>query len=244
MTYLQVDADSFAQVARSLAEQDGLDATLQRIVDLATQIVPGAEHAAISLVRPHRQVQTVSPTDALARRVDQIQCDAGEGPCLDAMWEHEVVRIGDLSCTERWPAFAARAAEARVLSMLAFRLFVEGDTAGALNLYSSRREAFDEQSVHLGHVLAAHAGLAYDHARELAGLRAANESRNVIGQAQGILMAQHRIDADNAFLLLSRLSQNSNRKLRDVCRDLVAQITASEQVTLPKAGRTGRNGVG
>ena len=244
MTHPQVDADSFAEIARSLAGQDGLDATLQRIVELATQIVPGTQHAAISLIRAHRQVQTVAPTGALARRVDQIQYDAGEGPCLDAIWAHEVVRIDDLSSTGRWPGFASRAAQAGVLSMLAFRLFVEGDTAGALNLYSGERHAFDERSVHLGHVLAAHAGLAYDHAHELAGLREANESRTVIGQAQGILMAQHRIDADQAFALLTRLSQNRNRKLRDVAGDVIAQVTAPGRSTSAKPTSTGRNGVG
>lgn len=227
MPHPQSEADAFAEVVRSLAEQDGLDATLQRIVDLATQVVPQAQRAAVSLVRAHRQVQTVAPTDGLARHVDQIQYDVGEGPCLDAIWEQEVVRVDDLTSTERWPGFAGRAADAGVLSMLAFRLFVEGDTAGALNLYSDRRHAFDDDAVRLGHVLAAHAGLAYDHAHELEGLRTSNESRNLIGQAQGILMARHGVDADEAFRLLSRRSQNENLKLREVARALVAAQTAS-----------------
>ncbi|MDP9434937.1 MAG: GAF and ANTAR domain-containing protein [Actinomycetota bacterium] len=222
-----VSTDTLVEVARSLAEQEGLDATLQRIVDLAVRTVPGAEHAGVSLVRSRRVVETPAATGDVVVRVDQVQYETGQGPCLDAIWEQEVVELQDLSATDRWPEFAHRATELGVRSMVSFRLFVERDTSGALNFYSSNAQAFGQEAVRVGHVFAAHAGLAYDHEKQVSGLRRAVESRTLIGQAQGILMAQHRVTADQAFGLLRVASQRRNVKLRDVAQEVVDTGTVS-----------------
>lgn len=220
--------DVFAAVARSLAEQDDLSATLQRIVDLAVATVPGAQHAAVSKVVARRSVETVASTGALPEQVDAVQYETGQGPCLDAIWEQDVVRIDDLAATPRWPEFSARAVELGIGSMLCFRLFVEEDTSGALNLFAPSADAFDEDAERIGSVFAAHAGLAWDHAQQVDGLTAAVASRTLIGQAQGILMGSRRVTADEAFALLRRASQHSNRKLRDVARDVVDTGTIAE----------------
>jgi transcriptional regulator with GAF, ATPase, and Fis domain len=213
--------DLFAHVARALAEQDTLEGTLQAIVDLAVRTVPGAEHAAISMISGRREVATVAATHDVCRRVDQVQYETGEGPCLDAIWQQEAVGIADLGATDRWPHFASRAAVLGIGSMLALRLFVEDETAGAVNLYATAPHAFPDEAVHLGQVFAAHAALAHDHAREAAGLHSAIASREVIGQAQGILMAQHQVTPDEAFGMLRRTSQRRNVKLRELARAVV-----------------------
>lgn len=213
--------DVFAEVARSLAEQEDLASTLDRIVRLAVETVPGAEFAAVSMIRRRREVETVAATDDVCRRVDEVQYSTGQGPCLRAIWEQEVVRIDDLSGTTDWPGFAGRAVALGISSMLCFRLFVEDDTSGAVNLYARRAGAFDEQSERVGHVFAAHAAVAWDHARQVDGLSEAARSRAVIGQAQGILMGQRRITAEAAFTHLRSVSQRDNRKLRDVAQDVV-----------------------
>lgn len=221
MDELRDPMEVLAEVARSLAGESSLESTLQRIVDQAVRTVHGAEYASVSLVRARREVRTMVATDDVGWRVDEIQYDLGEGPCLDAIWEAESVLVNDLAATDRWPQFSARAAEAGVCSILAFRLFVHEDRIGALNLYASTPHSFTDACPHLGAVFAAHAAVAWDHARKVEGLRAANDTRTLIGQAQGILMSERKITADVAFDLLRETSQRRNVKIRDLAQGVV-----------------------
>lgn len=221
MTTPEDELDSFAEVARALAEQEGVEATLQRVVDLAVETVPGAEHAGISSVHSGKKVTTVAGTKDVPEKIDAVQYETGEGPCLDAIFERDTVEVADLSATDRWPQFSQRAADCGVLSMLSFRLFVEGNTAGALNLYASQRDAFGDHAVRVGHVFAAHAALAWDHEKKVTSLQAAVEARTVIGQAQGMLMALHEVTADRALALLREASQRRNVKLRDISQGII-----------------------
>lgn len=220
--------DVFADVARSLADEGTLEATLQRIVEQAVATVRGAEYASVSLVRARREVETVAATDDVCWRVDQAQYATGEGPCLDAIWDQEIVQVTDLSATDRWPTFSVQAAEIGVCSILAFRLFVHEDRMGALNLYASEAGSFTDECLHLGAAFAAHAAVAWGHAREVEGLKAANVTRALIGQAQGILMAERKISADAAFVLLRAASQHRNVKLRDLAQRVVDAGTLVE----------------
>jgi len=155
--------------------------------------------------------------------VDALQHEFGEGPCLDAVYEHKTVRVDDMASESRWPAFASRAAEAGARSMLSFQLWVEGDNLGALNLYSRRPHAFDEDSEHIGLLYAAHAAVAYAAAQRQDQLQAAVDTRDLIGQAKGILMERYGIDDDRAFAFLVRLSMDRNQKLRDIAQHIVTQ---------------------
>jgi hypothetical protein len=121
----------------------------------------------------------------------------------------------------RWPRFAQRAFHAGAGSMLSFQLYVEGDNLGALNLYARQPGAFDDESEHVGLLFAAHAAGAYAGAQKQDQLIAAMATRDLIGQAKGILMERYKISGDRAFSLLIRVSQNTHRKLRDVADELV-----------------------
>lgn len=105
--------------------------------------------------------------------------------------------------------------------MLSLQLFVEGDNLGALNLYARVPNAFTDESEQVGPLFAAHAAIAYAGVRKEAHLANAIVNRDVIGQAKGILMERYKIPGERAFLLLSRASQRSNRKLHDVAEELV-----------------------
>lgn len=166
--------DVFARVARSLAAMDDVESTLQQVVDIASDVVPGADHAAVSLVMKRREVTTAASTDAVCDRIDEAQYETGQGPCLDAIWEQDVVLIDDLGEGERWPEFAKTPVSPGVRSMLSFRLFTTEDTAGALNLYATEPGAFGDESIRVGHVLAAHAAVALEHAQEVEGLQGAS----------------------------------------------------------------------
>ena len=218
-------AQVFADIARQLQAEDSPEKVQERISRAAVDTVDGCDHAAISVVHRHRVIETVGATDDVPHQVDAIQYEVGQGPCLNAIREHEVFLIDDLVGDERWPPFSHRAAkETGVRSMLSFRLFLEGDTLGALNLYSRTAEAFDERACGVGTVLAAHAAIAMQAAweRERADqLDQARATSGEIGMAMGMIMARGRLTQEEAFEVLRRASQHLNRKLRDVAAELV-----------------------
>jgi GAF domain-containing protein len=218
-------AEVFADIARHLHEQSSPEEVVDRITRAAVDTVEGCDHAAVSILRRHGRIETRGATDDVPPAVDAIQYEVGQGPCLDAIDEHEVFQIDDLATDERWPPFSRRAAdETGVRSMLSFRLFVEADTIGALNLYSRGVGAFDEQARSVGTILATHAALALRSAQDkerAEQLDQAVASNRVIGMAMGVLMARGRMTEQEAFSVLSRASQHLNRRLRDVASTVV-----------------------
>lgn len=213
-------AEAFGHVARLLAGHDSVEATLQQIVDLAVATLDGCEHAGISLVI-RRSITSPAATGDIPRTVDRIQSEVDEGPCLDAIREHEVFRTGDLRSEPRWPKFSQRAfAETGIRSVLALRLFVAEDTLGALNLYSTEPDAFDAADVALGSVFATHAAVAMAAARKEEELEHKASTRDLIGRAKGIVMAEGGVDADEAFDILRRASQRLNVRVVDLAADL------------------------
>lgn len=211
---------TFADIARALLAEHDVQQTLQKIVELAVETIDGCDHAGISFVQGKTFI-TPAATDDVPRAVDTIQYEADEGPCLDAIREHEVFQTGDLSRETRWPRFAHRAqSETGVTSMLSFRLFVEADTLGALNLYSTSEDAFDETALSVGSVFAAHAAVGLSSAMHDEQMDEALASRDIIGQAKGIIMAREGVNADQAFDMLRRASQRLNVKLRRLAEDV------------------------
>lgn len=220
-------AETFAEVARALLAADSVGETLQRICTLAVVTIDGCRHAGISLVDRER-IETRGSSGELPAAVDRIQYETGEGPCLDAIRHHETLHVDDLAQESRWPAFASQvAAETGVRSMIAFRLFAEQDTMGALSLYAEQPHAFDEEAARVGAVFAAHAAVALVGARRSRQKDEAIRTRDVIGQAKGILMARENISEDEAFDLLRRASQRMNVKLRTVADQVAHPDSAS-----------------
>jgi GAF domain-containing protein len=220
-------AQTFAGIARELQAEDTPEDVQRRVTRAAVDIMHGCDHAGISLISRHGEINTVAATDEVSLRVDAIQYEVGQGPCVNAIAEHETFLIDDLTTDERWPPFSHRAAaETGVHSMLSFRLFVDGDdgTIGALNLYSRRPGAFDEHDRSVGTILAAHAAIAVQAARNkerAEHLEEAVRSNREVGMAMGILMASGHATQEQAFAALRRASQHLNRKLRDVAAEVV-----------------------
>ncbi|WP_201787291.1 GAF and ANTAR domain-containing protein [Actinoplanes sp. TFC3] len=210
-----------SDVARTLQSEDSLGDTLDAIADAALHTVPGAEYAGLTTVERRREVSTPAATDDLVCQVDQAQYDTGQGPCLDAVYEKRTVRLADMSTETQWPDFTRRALKLGVRSMLSFQLYVQQDDLGALNLYSAKADAFDDESENVGLLLAAHAAIAMADARKEHQLSAAISARDLIGQAKGILMERHKITGDRAFHVLVRTSQKANIKLAEIARYLV-----------------------
>ena len=214
-------AESLGRLARSLEAEDDTGTMLDDVVEAAVELIPGAEAASISLVVARRQIISPHRTGDLPERVDAIQTEVAEGPCLDAAYDRETIRVPDMGHEQRWPKFASRAYEAGAASMLSFQLYVQGDTMGALNLYSRQLNGFDEESEQVGLLFASHVAVAFASAQKTDHLDRAIVSRDLIGQAKGMLMERYQIDGDAAFRVLARVSQSTNRPLRDVAHELV-----------------------
>lgn len=216
-------ATTFAQVARTLLSERDLDTILRKIVAVAVEEIDACESAGIELIEK-RVIRLFAASSEVAHRISEAQNEVGEGPCLSAIEEHATFRTDDLERDDRWPAFAARVrTDTDVRSILGFRLFAEEDTMGALNLYSSRPNAFDAQALATGSILAAHAAIAMSWAREREYMQAAIDNRDVIGQAKGLLMARRNITGDAAFELLRQASQRLNVKLQSVAEQVIHQ---------------------
>jgi transcriptional regulator with GAF, ATPase, and Fis domain len=213
--------DIMGDVARTLQHEHGdVEATLQTITSAAVHAVPGAEDGGISYVIARKKVESRAWTGDLAHDADRLQNRVREGPCLDAIWTEQIVRIDDMTTEARWPRFAAEARRLGVASCLSFQLFVEHDRLGALNLYARSTHAFGAESEDIGRVFASHAAVALSGAQTEDNLRRAMSSRDVLGQAKGILMERYKLTSDQAFHTLARASMQANRKIIEVAEEL------------------------
>ncbi|AGZ41604.1 GAF and ANTAR domain-containing protein [Actinoplanes friuliensis] len=220
--------EAFAELGRIKLTETSLDDVLQKVAELAKRTIPGAAEVSVTLIRdsvPH----TAAFTGDVALQLDERQYELGTGPCLDAAATTSTVSLPDLAQEDRWPDYRKRALEAGVHSALSVGLPVAQRVTGALNIYGTEPDAFDEDAVVLARTFSGYAAVAlanahlYDVTATLAEqMQAAMESRAVIEQAKGIIMGERRCSPDEAFRILSKLSQDSNRKLRDVAQALVA----------------------
>jgi GAF domain-containing protein len=214
-------ARRLADAARGLQEQPKGQDVLDRVVSLAVAMVPGAEEATITMASAGRHVYSAAASGDLARGFDALMEETGEGPCMDALWNQQTVRVDDLSSDRRWPLLGPRAGERGIGSMLCLQLFVHEDTLGALDLVAYEKSAFTDDSEHVGLLLASHAAIAVAGAQRLEHAGFALVHRDTIGQAKGVLMERFKITAGQAFEVLAKVSQDTNRKLYAVAEDLI-----------------------
>jgi GAF domain-containing protein len=198
---------------------------LAAVTAACTRLVPGAAAAGVTVVAADGY-ETRAATDELAERVDSIQFDVQDGPCIDAAVEETAFRVDDLRSDPRWPTFGPRAVEETgVLSMLSYRLFFEDDDlTAALNLYSTKPEAFDDAAQVIGLAATTYGAELITSERrhvDTVNLKRALDTNRDIGAAIGVLMTLHKVTRDQAFDLLRVASQNTHRKLVDIARDVV-----------------------
>jgi transcriptional regulator with GAF, ATPase, and Fis domain len=219
-------AELFTRLGRELSTQSGLDDVLSVITRRAVEVVPDAEHAAVSRSTKRGGFETVASTSDLPPRVDAIQYRLKHGPCVDAAIDDAVYRLDDLSVDRRWPEFGREAAEKyNIHSMLSVRLFLEDDDLIAgLNLYSTKSHAFASPDQTNATLLATHGALAMHAARrrnKIDNLEVALRTSRQIGMAMGILMSTHKVTEEQAFGLLRIASQSTHRKLSDLAAGVV-----------------------
>jgi GAF domain-containing protein len=219
--------EAFGQLGRIKLSDTDLNAVLDTIADLTKRTIPGSTEVSVTMVRNGR-AYTAAFTGDLALNVDESQYETGYGPCLDAAATASTMLVPDMTVETRWPQWTSRAAEQGVGSSLSIGLPVHEAVTGGLNIYSTKPDAFDDDAIVLAQTFAGYAAVAlanahlYDTTATLAQqLQVAMESRAVIEQAKGIIMGDRHCTADEAFTILTKLSQDTNRKLRDVATALV-----------------------
>jgi hypothetical protein len=188
-------------------------------------LVGGCDRASLMLERGGR-FPTVATTDDIAARVDALEREVGDGPCLDAVESDAAYVEPSLLDGSRWPQLAERiVAETPVRGIAGFRLLVDGGKVGALNLLSDTAGALDERSAEAGTVITAFlsvALLAAHRGQQASSLRHGLHSNREIGKAVGLMMAFHKVDDETAFGILRKASQDMNLKLAEVAREIVA----------------------
>jgi hypothetical protein len=205
-----------ADLASQLSDDASPEENLAQVVHLAQQLIPGTEHAGVSLLRIGAPIETPAATSSVPAAIDQIQSEIGNGPSFFVSAVREVLRIDDLRNDARWPRYAERLQGLDVRSVLVCELPLTRGAAGLLSLYSSRRRAFSTTAELVAPVFASRAALSLAHADEVSNLRRAIGSRQVIGEAVGILMERHRLSSDQAFERLVAASQHRHVKVRDI----------------------------
>jgi len=218
-------------LARSLEALSENDDMVQFIVAAAVANVPGAEHAAIARVSKHGSVTTAVATSNAMAEIHRLHDVCTQGPVLSAVDGKRTVRVDDLSTESRWPWFAVLASTTGIRSLLVLQLFVRETVFGTLTIGAAPAHAFDSEGEDIAIMLAAHSALALAGGEREGNLRIALASRDVIGQAKGILMERHQIGEAAAFQLMIRASQESNRKLTAIA----AMVTSSGLDLTPSA---------
>jgi GAF domain-containing protein len=219
----------FRELSRLVLVDRSLTEVLTDVTRLAARGIPGAEASSITLIRNDRPF-TVAHFGEMSLAADELQYEHGYGPCIDAGRAGVLLRVDDMLAEQRWPDYVAhllRSTEVR--SSLSIPLPYQGSSIGALNNYSSKPSAFAlPESLHAGlevaEIVAVAVANADAHAQlgeQARNMRLAMESRAVIEQAKGVLMAQRRVDADQAFDILREASQRYNRKLHDIAVGIV-----------------------
>lgn len=224
--------EAFVELGRLVVGSAPLTDVLHRVAELAKAVVPGAEEVSVTLLEQD-EPRTAAFTGELAHALDERQYEAHFGPCLDAAQAGSTIRIDDTGAEDVYPAFAAVAARQGVRSVLAIGMPMPQRILGCLNVYRFDEGVLDEESAQLLHLFGDYAAVALaNHALYASSvdlsthLHTAMQSRAVIEQAKGVLSARLGCTPEDAFLQLVRLSQTTQRKLRDVAADVVRGVTS------------------
>lgn len=220
-----MDASTFfSRMALELQDEPTAERTVERIAEFA-MVATACDDAGIMLVHGRRQIETAAATSSRVAESHNLQIVHDQGPCLDAIEGVAIYLSEDVAIDDRWPLWGPAVAELGMRSVLSIRLATRARRYGSLNLYADRVNAFDDDDVAVAAIFVSHASVALAAAHNEEGLQSAIDARNLIGQAQGVLMERFDLDADRAFEFLRRQSQDRNVKLRDVAEWVVVHRT-------------------
>lgn len=220
------------QLGGVLLSTETVHSTVELVTRLASETIAGTLGAGVTLI-DSRGRRSTAPSNTLVTQADQIQYDLDAGPCLTAWRDQVPVRIDDIDLETRWPEWTATVTALGIRSVLSVPLVAAGTSVGAIKVYSSEPGAYDGHSEHLLSLFAQQAAILLTNTLSLADAHETSAqvvlalaTRDIIGQAKGVLIAQGAGNQDLAFAMLASASQRSNLKLHDVARQLVADVVS------------------
>ncbi|VTU41508.1 ANTAR domain protein (plasmid) [Variovorax sp. PBS-H4] len=211
------------QAQRALGQAD-IDARLDQGLRgiLAAAVASGVCDMAGVTERVGDELSTVGATDDLVNRLDALQYDLRQGPCVQASYQDGALTSHDVSGDERWPIWGPAAARAGVGAVLSVHLYTERDSMGALNLYVTGSRTFGHDDLETAKFIASTVSVTLAGHRQSEHLWAAIDARHRVGAAQGILVGKYDISMDQAFEVLRRLSSHHELKLSAIATRIVA----------------------
>ena len=235
-TEADTTTDGARRLGGALLDDDVLDQLLQKVVELTCHTVRTARSVSITVADGGRY-RTSNSTDEEALAIDLAQYAGDEGPCLEALRSGRQVQAAIEGDGRRWPQFHRKAKEMGVAAVLSTPLVRTREGAiGALNVYSHEVGAFDATARRTAQIMGEHAALLVGNIVALRSasqlneqLRQALASREIIGEAKGIIMERQSCTRDEAFDILRRASQRENRKLRELAEELVLRVESRKR---------------
>jgi transcriptional regulator with GAF, ATPase, and Fis domain len=221
--YAEVLRRTMTELTTQFAHPTEIDDTLRGVTASAVDLIDSVESADVLLVAGPDLFRSVAATSQLAVEIDDFQKSFREGPCLDAAIGNPMITCNDLREDSRWPSFAEAAVAAGVHSLMSFQLYTHNARMGALNLFGIKPDVFTLENEAVGAMLATHAAVALIADDERLQFQSALASRDIIGQAKGMIMERFDVDAVRAFELLKSLSQDSNTRLALVAEEIVSR---------------------
>jgi hypothetical protein len=213
-----------AHAARTINEARTLEETLQTIVDAARVSIPSMEHVGVSVLDREGRAVTRATTSELVIELDTMQYSLDEGPCVDSLRGAAVISPPDIGRDQRWPRYAPPAVELGLKSQLAVKLSLGNGAPSVVSTCTPRgRRASTPEAPVMADLFVNHAALAVARAMEMDDLYEAMRTREVIGQAAGLLMQRYGLHPDGAIAFLVRSSANSNTEMREIARQIVDQ---------------------
>lgn len=217
---LDAAANAFAALAQLVYRGHAYDEVFTQICRTALAVVPGCDHACITTISAGQEPVLEATTDEIAARVDELEWEVGEGPCVDAILTQRFEWDADITAAPTWPKLAERILdETPVRGMIGYRIVVNDRKIGALNMFSDAPGAFTQEAADMGALLVSFASVAITAAgqrEEAASLREGMMSNREIGKALGMLMATHDLTDEEAFQRLCASSNQLNTRLSDI----------------------------
>jgi GAF domain-containing protein len=218
------------QMAGLVLSRESVDTALELVTTLAGTTVPGTVGAGVTLVDAHGKRSKAASNQAV-EQADALQYELDDGPCLTAWRSRELVRIDDTTIDSRWPSWASAVSALGVRSMVSAPLVVADEAIGAIKVYSNQSANYDQHAERVMSLFAEQAAILLANTRSLQEARHLSRqltdalgSRDAIGRATGVLLAQGAADERAAFNVLTETARRSGRTVGQVARDLLTAV--------------------
>lgn len=228
---MTVDHEALEASLGHLSKLGAEDVKIRDVLEEAVSAIHGLyglSGAGMMLIDDQSSLRSVVASDSVGRLLEEVQREAGEGPCIDAYVHDVVARCSDLASDPRYERAGPVLADKGIRAVLGVPIRLSGSPVGSLNVYVDEPHQWAEDEVEpletYSRLLAgqlASALAAHQRGQIVEQLEYALDYRRVIERAVGYLMAAHDLGAVEAFNTLRGAARDRQRRVADVARDLL-----------------------